>query len=152
MLTERAMARDTSRASNLHNILYNRATSPRNQNHIEFDMAVPASASDLIAYNANCHCGAVTLTVRIPSLSALEVFSCNCSICTRNGYLMVYPERKNVVFHTGLDNMTDFRFGKQVGVHRFCKTCGSSVSGEMKTDEMDLIAINVSLCMVSVLF
>ncbi|KIM77152.1 hypothetical protein PILCRDRAFT_41051, partial [Piloderma croceum F 1598] len=95
----------------------------------------------LTAYNASCHCGALSLTLRIPSLSQndngsnIKVSSCNCSICTRNGYLMVYPKRENVVFHSGFDNSEDnkgpggsysFR-GSKRAVHRFCKVCGSCV-------------------------
>ncbi|KZP15394.1 hypothetical protein FIBSPDRAFT_750414, partial [Athelia psychrophila] len=83
--------------------------------------------SELIAYKANCHCSAVTFTVRLCPLSTLKLGECNCSICTRNGYLMVYPARENVEYHTGADNLTEFRFASETGVHKFCKTCGSSI-------------------------
>ncbi|KZP24972.1 hypothetical protein FIBSPDRAFT_658996, partial [Athelia psychrophila] len=86
----------------------------------------------LETYDGNCHCGAVSFTVRIPSLAEYRVSNCNCSICTRNGHHMVYPERQNVVFHTGLDNLTEYRFGSKLAAHRFCKTCGSSVYVDVK--------------------
>ncbi|KZP24173.1 hypothetical protein FIBSPDRAFT_736188, partial [Athelia psychrophila] len=82
---------------------------------------------ELTTYHGNCHCGAVHFIVRIPELSAHEVGSCNCSICTRNGYLMVYPSPENVEFTIGKENLAEYRFGSGASVHRFCKTCGSSV-------------------------
>ncbi|KZP15368.1 hypothetical protein FIBSPDRAFT_750286 [Athelia psychrophila] len=101
----------------------------------------PPTDSELVAYKANCHCSAVTLTVRLPPLSTLELSNCNCSICTRNGYIMVYPTPENVEYHTGADNLTEFRFASENGVHRlvtysfathkaahkFCRSCGSSI-------------------------
>jgi hypothetical protein len=102
---------------------------------------------ELISYDANCHCGAVTFTVKIPTLQNLKVTSCNCSFCTRNGYLMVYPERKNVTFHSGYDNLTSY-FVLHKNLHKFCSTCGSSILAEavaeVKAGEKHFIAINVS--------
>jgi hypothetical protein len=37
----------------------------------------------LKVYNGNCHCGAVTYTVKSKPLEELEVLSCNCSSCSR---------------------------------------------------------------------
>lgn len=107
-------------------------------------MSSPAS-SELVAHKANCHCGAVTFTVRLPPLSSLELGVCNCSICTRNGYIMAYPSIADVEYHTGADNLTEFRFAREVGVHKFCKTCGSSICGEMKVGDVEMVAINVSI-------
>jgi len=102
-----------------------------------------AATPELVSYHANCHCGAVTYTVRIPSLTQHEVSSCNCSICTRNGYLVVYPERKDVVFHTGYDHLISYFFGSKIGAHKFCPTCGSSVLCDLAG--YDFLAINVRL-------
>jgi hypothetical protein len=74
---------------------------------------------------ANCHCGRVTFVA--PPLTVHEVNSCNCSICTRNGFLGVYPERKDVIFHTGYDHLSTYRFGKKRVSHKFCPSCGSSI-------------------------
>lgn len=104
-------------------------------------MSAPTPEAKLGTYNGNCHCGAVTFTVRIPSLTEQTVTNCNCSICVRNGYHWVFPQREDIVFHTGVDNLSEFRFASKVGVHRFCKTCGSSVSADF--GEIGL-GINVS--------
>lgn len=62
-------------------------------------------------YEANCHCGAVKFKVRIPSLANVEVNCCDCFICSRNGYLLVYPSKEDVVFHTGYDHLKSYGFG-----------------------------------------
>ncbi|KAF7981347.1 hypothetical protein HWV62_33797 [Athelia sp. TMB] len=41
--------------------------------------------------------------------------------------------------------MTEFQFGSGVAVHKFCKTCGSSIGGEVKAADKHMIAINVRL-------
>ncbi|KZP15367.1 hypothetical protein FIBSPDRAFT_1048163 [Athelia psychrophila] len=99
----------------------------------------------IIAYKANCHCSAVTLTVRLPSLSTLELSNCNCSLCTRNGYVMAYPTSENVEYHTGADNLTEFRFASENGAHRFCKTCGISISAELTISGKVRLAVNIRL-------
>lgn len=67
-----------------------------------------------VSYRGCCHCGAARFTFELPTpLEELEVVNCNCtltterspakiqrsmlmaspgSICTKNGYLMVYPK------------------------------------------------------------
>ncbi|KAF7973563.1 hypothetical protein HWV62_14828 [Athelia sp. TMB] len=103
-------------------------------------------AEDLKTYYGNCHCGAVRFTVKIASLSTHEVGSCNCSICTRNGYLMIYPAPENITFQQGSDNLKEFRFGSQAFVHHFCKTCGSSVSAAMLVEGgSEMLAINARM-------
>lgn len=117
---------------------------------------------ELTSYNGNCHCGAIKFTVKIPSLKEHKVMSCNCSLCTRNGYLMIYPRRKDVIFHSGCDDdggdddddhhhhLTSYTV-LQRNVHKFCSTCGCCIIGEriatvgddgqLETD--DHVAINV---------
>jgi hypothetical protein len=88
---------------------------------------VSTTATELISYPANCHCGAVKFTVRVPSLTNHKVNSCNCSICDRNGYLLLYPAREEVIFHSGHDNLSSYLFGTKRKSHKFCPNCGSSV-------------------------
>ncbi|KZP24973.1 hypothetical protein FIBSPDRAFT_734698, partial [Athelia psychrophila] len=94
-------------------------------------------------YPANCHCGAFTYTVRIPSLSNHEVLRCTCSICVVNGYLMVYPKRPDVIFHTGHESLKSYTFGTKKGLHKFCPTCGSSVLIDFQGS--DQLCINVRM-------
>lgn len=99
---------------------------------------------ELTSYKGNCHCGAVRFTLKIPSLTEHEVISCDCSICTRNGYLMVYPERQNTTLETGADNLTEFRFtNESPAVHKFCSICGSSVLVDVSMPGYDVLGLNV---------
>ena len=102
-----------------------------------------SSAQELTSYRGNCHCGAVTFTVRTPSLSDNKVNSCDCSICSRNGYLLIYPQRADVDFHTGYDHLVSYFFGDKQGAHKFCPTCGSSILVDF--NKKDEVAINVSI-------
>lgn len=117
------------------------ADSDSDQNHPSESEST--TATELIPYPANCHCGAVRYTVRVPSLTDghHSVLICNCSICVRQGYLFVYPKHRNQLsFHTGYDHLRSYRFGNKQRTHKFCSTCGSSVFYE--SDET--LGINVS--------
>jgi len=82
-------------------------------------------------YEGSCHCGQVRFTVKVsPPVEDGLVTSCNCSICTTNGYLMVYPLETNITWHSGFDSMTTYTFGKQKIAHSFCPTCGTSIGGK----------------------
>ena len=96
----------------------------------------------LALYSASCHCGKLNYTVKTPSLSnGHAVMSCNCSICTRNAYLLIYPKHEAVTFQSGYDELSSFVFGKNKGVHKFCSTCGNNVLAEFPGD--DCYCINV---------
>ncbi|KAK7715135.1 hypothetical protein SLS64_003832 [Diaporthe eres] len=86
-------------------------------------------------HNANCHCGAVKFTFSIsPPLEEYPVVVCNCSICQRNGYLLVYPIKENLKLEDGSEvAMGSYRFGNKNVKHNFCKECGSSVFFEVSS-------------------
>lgn len=60
-------------------------------------------------YKASCHCGAFKYDVTTASLddASTEVSRCNCSICTRNGYLLIYVPNDQIVFEKG--GIEDFK-------------------------------------------
>ena len=78
-------------------------------------------------YQASCHCGKSRFTVTMPPLDTLTVANCNCSICTINGYLNVQPLCKNVVFESSYEDLGSYAFASKTMVHKFCKTCGTSL-------------------------
>ncbi|KAB8077180.1 hypothetical protein BDV29DRAFT_168912 [Aspergillus leporis] len=78
-------------------------------------------------YNANCHCGTVRFSFSLPSLKSTKVNQCNCSIRTKNGYLLVYPLRTDGLFHSGEKQLAQYRFGNRAKPHKFCPNCGTSV-------------------------
>jgi hypothetical protein len=90
--------------------------------------------------------------VAIPPLEtgATKVNSCNCSICTKNGYLLVYPLRTDVVFVSGEDKLAEYSFGKAIVPHRFCSSCGTSILLDFKDvtfggeEQRKKLGVNVS--------
>jgi hypothetical protein len=73
-------------------------------------------------YQGSCHCGAVRFEVEAPE--DLEVEECNCSICTKSGYLhLIVPKSKFHLLH-GEDNITTYTFNTGVAKHLFCRICG----------------------------
>jgi hypothetical protein len=88
-------------------------------------------------YTARCHCNATIFTVTIPPLEtgATTVTQCNCSICTKSGYNLVYPLREDVKFIKGEDELKTYLFGKKIRPHRFCGNCGTSILIDFKNLE-----------------
>ena len=90
-------------------------------------------------YDANCHCRRIRLRLRISPLYAsadssaatepFNVINCNCSICTKNGYLNVYPHNpdEDIEWISGKDELKKYQFAQGNVGHMFCPNCGSSV-------------------------
>lgn len=68
-----------------------------------------------------CHCGAVRLRVRVAARRALD---CNCSICTKKGFLHLIVTRDELELLQGRDALSTYRFGTGVAQHCFCARCG----------------------------
>ncbi|KAI9745325.1 MAG: hypothetical protein M1818_001605 [Claussenomyces sp. TS43310] len=111
------------------------------------------SPSKRTSHKANCHCGAVRYTVTLDRpFPEYKINRCSCSICTKNGYLLVYPKRSDVVWHRGYENLSDYYFGEKTKAHKFCKTCSSSVLIDWRRSELgekdpekDVLAVNTRL-------
>ena len=72
-------------------------------------------------YEGGCHCGRVRFRVT----AELEgVTDCNCSICTKKGFLhlIVPPEQFELV--SGADALAEYRFNTGTARHMFCRFCG----------------------------
>jgi hypothetical protein len=76
---------------------------------------------DVQTYQGGCHCGRVRFEITTDLSRATE---CNCSICSKKGYLhhMVGPERFRMV--AGDDALESYQFGTRVARHLFCRHCG----------------------------
>jgi hypothetical protein len=72
-------------------------------------------------YKGSCHCGKVAFEVEG---ELTQVAECNCSHCSRKGYLMWFVKRSQLRLTTSEDDLATYRFNKHVIDHRFCKTCG----------------------------
>ena len=77
-------------------------------------------------YTGGCHCGAVRFEA---DLVIEKLMSCNCSICSKRGYLLAFAPEKNFKLLSGETSLTDYQFGKKNIHHLFCKICGISSFG-----------------------
>lgn len=73
-------------------------------------------------YRGGCHCGAVRFEVEAPD--AVEVERCNCSICTKSGYLHLIVPKSRFKLLSGEESLTTYQFGHRIAKHTFCKVCG----------------------------
>jgi uncharacterized damage-inducible protein DinB len=74
----------------------------------------------MASYQGGCHCGALQLTVELDG-DPREVFDCNCSICTKKGFLhLIVPDA--ALRFTGAP--ATYTFGTHVATHMFCPACG----------------------------
>ncbi len=92
-------------------------------------------------HTGSCHCGAVTFTV---TADIEKVIECNCSHCSKKGFLLAFVPAEQFTLLSGEDNLTEYRFNKKHIAHLFCKTCGVQCFGQAKNKEgIETIAINV---------
>lgn len=73
-------------------------------------------------YRGSCHCGRVTFTVEAPQ--HLEVDECNCSICSKGGFLHLIVPRNRFTLLSGEDSLQTYAFNTGVARHTFCRVCG----------------------------
>ncbi|KAJ5961318.1 uncharacterized protein N7479_008468 [Penicillium vulpinum] len=87
----------------------------------------PIPTGESSSHSGNCHCGAVRFNFTLsPPLHEYPTNSCNCSICTKNGYLLVYPFTKDFTIEKGEGALKDYCFAEHKSKHQFCGECGSS--------------------------
>jgi hypothetical protein len=72
-------------------------------------------------FEGGCHCGRVRFRV---TGDLDRVTYCNCSMCSKKGFLhlIVAPEQFELL--SGKDDLTTYQFNTKVAKHTFCKHCG----------------------------
>lgn len=83
---------------------------------------MPELAVHMITHTGGCHCGAVRFEVLAPA--DLEVDECNCSICSKSGYLHLLVPKSRFRLLAGEDQLLTYTFDTHEARHLFCKTCG----------------------------
>lgn len=73
-------------------------------------------------YRGSCHCGVVRFEVEAPE--KLKCEDCNCTICSKSGYLHLIVPKSRFELLSGEQNLATYTFNTGVAQHRFCKTCG----------------------------
>ena len=69
-----------------------------------------------------CHCDAVTFEVLVPD--DITVDACNCSICTKSGFLHLIVPGSRFRLLSGEEILAEYRFNTGVARHLFCTICG----------------------------
>jgi hypothetical protein len=76
----------------------------------------------MVTHAGGCHCGRVRFEVLAPA--NLEVAECNCSICSKSGYLHLIVPADRFKLKSGREALSTYSFNTHVAKHYFCATCG----------------------------
>jgi len=90
-------------------------------------------------YEGGCHCGRVRFRV---TAGLDRVTYCNCSICSKKGFLHLIVAPSEFELLCGKDALTTYRFNTGVAQHTFCSTCGIHPFYVPRSDP-DKIDVNV---------
>jgi len=79
-------------------------------------------------FEGGCHCGrvrfAVAATTIGPDDPRVLALDCNCSICTKKGFLHLIVERGAFTLLSGASDIATYTFNTGVAKHTFCRVCG----------------------------
>ena len=93
----------------------------------------------MTTHEGGCHCGRVRFRV---TAALDDVVHCNCSICSKKGFLHLIVERDAFELVSGEGDLTTYRFGTNVAQHHFCRHCGIH-SFYVPRSDPDKIDVNV---------
>ena len=97
------------------------------------------SSIETRVYRGGCHCGRVAFEVT----GALDkAQQCNCSICTKKGYLHWIVAREAFRLLTPQDDLATYTFNTGLAKHHFCPRCGVA-SFYIPRSDPDKIDVNV---------
>ncbi|MFN3693117.1 MAG: GFA family protein [Candidatus Paceibacteria bacterium] len=88
-------------------------------------------------YTGGCHCQKVRYEVDMEELT--KAMACNCSICSKRGWLLTFVPASSFRLLSGADEVTTYHFNNKKIDHIFCKTCGVAAYGSGG----DMVSINV---------
>jgi hypothetical protein len=86
-----------------------------------------------------CHCGCVSFKV---SADLDRVTYCNCSMCSKKGFLHLIVPSEQFELVSGKGDLTTYTFNTGVAKHTFCKHCGIHAFYVPRSDP-DKIDVNV---------
>lgn len=89
----------------------------------------------------SCHCGEVRFSVQGEIDQAIE---CNCSHCSRKGFLLWFVPRSALSISEGAGPLTTYTFNRHAIQHQFCAACGCQPFGLGRMpDGSETAAINI---------
>ena len=93
------------------------------------------------SHTGGCHCGKVRYEATVDLDGAM---SCNCSRCSKLGWILAFTPAEKFRLVSGEDGLTDYLFNKHVIHHLFCSTCGmKSFARGTAPDGSAAVAVNV---------
>ena len=78
--------------------------------------------SAVITHTGGCHCGRVRFEVKAPA--RVRVSECNCSVCSKAGYLHLIVPAERFKLLSGANVLTSYGFNTHTAKHLFCSICG----------------------------
>ncbi len=85
-------------------------------------MTEPTDRTALRTYTGGCHCRRIAFEVDAPDV--LQVIDCNCSICTKTGFLHLIVAAERFRLIQGEADLVEYRFNTGTARHLFCRQCG----------------------------
>lgn len=73
-------------------------------------------------HTGGCHCGRIRFQVIAPA--HIDVSECNCSICSKVGFLHLIVPAERFTLLSGGEALTTYTFNTGVAKHLFCSICG----------------------------
>lgn len=91
-------------------------------------------------HTGSCHCGKIRFEVEGDFESAME---CNCSHCSRKGYLLWFVPRTSLTMTAEDGAMSLYTFNKHAIKHHFCTNCGCAPFGFGSHNGIEMAAVNI---------
>ncbi|WP_394829186.1 GFA family protein [Pendulispora albinea] len=92
-------------------------------------------------YCGGCHCGNVRFEVEADLARVVE---CNCSHCSRKGFLLTFVTSDRFRLLQGEEALVDYQFNRRIGHHLFCKVCGvEAFWRSVQSDGTPMAIVNV---------
>jgi hypothetical protein len=76
----------------------------------------------MVTHKGGCHCGRVRFELEAPA--KIDVIDCNCSMCSKTGYLHLIVPKSGFRLLSGEDAIAEYRFNTGTARHLFCSVCG----------------------------
>jgi hypothetical protein len=100
---------------------------------------IVSNTSETRTYRGGCHCGRVAFEV---TGALVKTEQCNCSICSKKGYLHWIVARDEFRLLTPQADLATYTFNTGVAKHHFCPRCGVA-SFYIPRSDPDRVADNV---------
>lgn len=77
---------------------------------------------EMTKHQGGCHCARIRFEVQAPT--TISVSQCNCSICSKSGYLALIVPKDRFTLQSGEEYLVEYRFNTRTAKHLFCSVCG----------------------------